>query len=152
MFSETVLLNEVDKQDIVNFIVTSLVEENTDIIKVALIFSININDEKKSKYSIEHIYELTYFLDDYQIVARCYLVPRKGGVIEEDNGNYYNNKSFFTLSNKEDMEDLKDIIMFYIDNTLKTLQLLSSNKITITLSQYTTDDISKEIMEEDKNV
>lgn len=80
------------------------------------------------------------------------MVPRKGGVIEEDNGVYYNDKSFFTLSDKEDMEDLKGIMMFYIDNTLRIIQLLSSNKIIITLSQYTMDDISKEIEEENKNV
>lgn len=152
MFSETLFLDEIDKQDIINFITTSLVEENTDIVKVVLRFTTEINDEKKSKYSIEHIYELTYFLDDYQIVARCHLVPRKGGVIEEDNGVYYNDKSFFTLSDKEDMEDLKDIMMFYIDNTLRIIQLLSSNNIIITLSQYTMDDISKEIEEENKNV
>lgn len=43
-------------------------------------------------------------------------------------------------------------MMFYIDNTLRIIQLLSSNKIIITLSQYTMDDISKEIEEENKNV
>lgn len=36
MFSETLFLDEIDKQDIINFITTSLVEENTDIVKVVL--------------------------------------------------------------------------------------------------------------------
>lgn len=52
MFSETLFLDEIGKQDIINFITTSLVEENTDIVKVVLRFTTEINDEKKSKYSI----------------------------------------------------------------------------------------------------
>ena len=44
MFSETLFLDEIDKQDIINFITTSLVEENTDIVKVVLRFTTEIND------------------------------------------------------------------------------------------------------------
>lgn len=44
MFSETLFLDEINKQDIIDFITTSLVEENTDIVKVVLRFTTEIND------------------------------------------------------------------------------------------------------------
>ena len=146
MVSNTYILDDfLDIEDIINFTISSFLNEDS-IIRISHKFSVRINDDKGSQYTIENIYEVAYFLDDMQIVARSHLLPIKGGVIEKDNGYYYNDKSFFTMSDREDMDNLKDSINYYTENVINILQKLSSNKITLTVDIYTSEDMINDLI------
>ena len=149
MVSNTYILDDLDIEDIINFTISEFLN-NDSIIRISHRFNTIINDGKNSRYTIENIYEIAYFLDDMHIVARSHLLPRKGGVIEKDDGNYYNDKSFFTMSDREDMDNLKSSINYYTEKVIEILQKLSSNKITLTVDVYTNEDMIKDLIQREE--
>ena len=149
MVSNTYILDDLDIEDIINFTISEFLN-NDSIIRISHRFSTIINDDKNSRYTIENIYEVAYFLDDMHVVARSHLLPRKGGVTEKDDGNYYNDKSFFTMSDREDMDNLKSSINYYTEKTIEILQKLSSNKITLTVDVYTNEDMIKDLIQREE--
>lgn len=146
MVSNTYILDDLDIEDIINFTINKFLQDQK-IIRVSHKFETKVNDDKQSRYVIEHIYEIAYFLDDMHIVTRSHLYPLKGGVIEEDDGSYYNDKSFYTLSDREDYDRLVYAIKYYTNSTIGILQKISSNKITLTVDVYESDDMLKDLLD-----
>ena len=149
MVSNTYILDDLDIEDIINFTISEFLN-NDSIIRISHRFSTIINDDKNSRYAIENMYEVAYFLDDMHVVVRSHLLPRKGGVIEKDDGNYYNDKSFFTMSDREDMDNLKSSINYYTEKVIENLQKLSSNKITLTVDVYTNEDMIEDLIQREE--
>ena len=145
MTSSTYLLDEITEKDLIDFII-KIFYTTIPVYKVSLVYSVRINDDKNTLYQLENIYEAAYFLDQFQLVVRIHIVPSKGGVIEKDNGQYFNEKYFYTIGdkNEEDLETLKQDIVYYHNESIYYLTKLSSNNISITCNVYTMDDLLEE--------
>lgn len=149
MFEQTVFVDEIDNEDIENYIIKAFTDRD-DIARISSLYSVKIADPNGSIYTIETMYEISFFLGKYQIAVRSHLLPTKNGVISKDDGKYYNDKSFYTLDDEDDMNSLKEAIRVYNANTIGFLQKLSSGKITLTMREYSVDDLIK-LYEKEEN-
>lgn len=141
--SSTFFLDQLLPNDVSDFIMGTFMNGTRNIMKITVQYTTVINDDKRNKYTIENIFERAYFLDTVNIVARSHYLPREGGVMEEDDGSYYNSKKFYVLDDDKDMKQLKKDIIYYHANTVQYLDLLSSNPIVVTVTEYTLEDIIK---------
>lgn len=149
MFEQTVFVDEIDNEDIENYIIKAFTDRD-DIARISSLYSVKIADPNGSIYTIETMHEISFFLGKYQIVVRSHLLPTKNGVISKDDGKYYNDKSFYTLDDEDDMNSLREAIRVYNANTIGFLQKLSSGKMTLTMREYNVDDLIK-LYEKEEN-
>lgn len=142
--SSTFLLDQLGPKDIPDYIMNIFHNGVRNVAKITVQYSVRINDDNQSIYTLETIIELAYFLGTTNVVIRSHILPRKGGVLEEDDGSYNNHKKFYILNDEDDMKKLQHDIMYYYMESVRFLELLSSNPITVTITEYTIEDIMKE--------
>ena len=142
--SSTFLLDQLGPKDIPEYIMNIFRNGVRNVAKITVQYSVRINDDNQSIYTLETIIELAYFLGTTNVVIRSHIFPRKGGVLEEDDGSYNNSKKFYILNDEDDIKSLQHDIMYYYMESVRFLELLSSNPITVTITEYTIEDIMKE--------
>jgi len=79
MFEQTVFVDGIDNEDIENYIIKAFTDRD-DIARISSLYSVKIADPNGSIYTIETMYEISFFLGKYQIAVRSHLLRQRMGL------------------------------------------------------------------------